>query len=75
MVRVGRKELKFAENRVNYLLKNIRLKVSSRYGYKAIDICDKNGNVIDTLIAGLSGKEAWNILDAIARVIELEKYG
>jgi hypothetical protein len=59
-------------DRVNARTKNIKLKVARRYDYYAIDMYSPNGNVIDTLIAGLSAKETEDILSAIERVLMKE---
>jgi hypothetical protein len=70
--RVSKEDLAVKEKRVNDLLKNIGLRVSYRYGYVAIDIM-RNGNIMETLIAGLTKREAYDILDSIERVLALEK--
>jgi hypothetical protein len=59
-------------DRVNARTKNIKLKVARRYDYYAIDMYSPNGNIIDTLIAGLSAKETEDILSAIERVLMKE---
>jgi energy-converting hydrogenase Eha subunit F len=67
------KDLEYVEKTVNYYLKNIQLKVARRYNYIAIDIYKRDGGIIDTLIAGLSKREAYDILSSIARVLSLER--
>jgi hypothetical protein len=74
MWRIRDKDLELDEKIVNELLKNIQLKVSGRYNYTAIDIVDKKTNhVMDTLLAGLTKKQAHEILRAIERILELER--
>jgi hypothetical protein len=58
--------------RVNARTKSVKLKVARRYDYYAIDMYSPNGNVIDTLIAGLSARETEDILSAIERVLMKE---
>jgi hypothetical protein len=70
--KITKKDLAVKEKRVNDLLKNIGLKVSYRYSYVAIDIM-REGNVMETLISGLTKREAYDILDSIERVLVLEK--
>jgi len=70
--RIGRKDLEAAERRVNSMLRKIQLKVSSRYNYTAIDITDKRGIMIGTLVTGLSKRQAYDILEAIAEVLMRE---
>jgi len=70
--RIGKKDLEAVERRVNSMLRKIQLKVSSRYGYTAIDITDKRGNMIGTLATGLSKRQAYEILEAIAEVLMRE---
>jgi hypothetical protein len=50
----------------------IKLKVAYRYGYTAIDVLDDDGKMRDTLIAGLTKSEAFNILSAIERILMWE---
>jgi len=38
-------------------------KVGGRYGYSAIDEYDEKGHLMDTVIAGLTQKEAEQIVD------------
>jgi len=73
-VRISKRDLKAIESRVNSRLKKIELRVSYRYGYVAIDIY-RDGVNCDTLIAGLTNKEAFNILECIERVLMLEEIG
>jgi hypothetical protein len=70
--RITKKDLTVKEGRVNELLKNIKLKVSYRYNYIAIDIT-KEGKILDTLIAGLTKPQAYDILECLERVLTLEK--
>jgi len=71
-MRISKRDLEVVEKRVNSRLKNIQLKVSQRYGYTAIDI-KKDAEIYDTLIAGLSKREAYDILKCIERVLMLEQ--
>jgi len=68
-MRVRKKDLEIFERRVNNILKdhNLSVKVSYRYNYTAIDIARK-GRVVDTLIAGLTKREASLILLGIERI-------
>jgi RNA polymerase-interacting CarD/CdnL/TRCF family regulator len=59
-------------DRVNARTKNIKLKVSRRYDYYAIDMYSPNGNVIDTLVAGMNARETEDILSAIERMLFYE---
>jgi hypothetical protein len=71
--RITKKDLTVKEGRVNGLLKNIKLKVSYRYNYVAIDITNTEGKILDTLIAGLTKPQAYDILECLERVLTLEK--
>ncbi|MEM2190757.1 MAG: hypothetical protein QW734_05350 [Candidatus Bathyarchaeia archaeon] len=70
--RITRDELETAEKRVNNALEScgsdIRVKLGRRYGYWAIDIV-KKGGVEDTLSAGLTAKEAKEVLDGLSRLL------
>jgi hypothetical protein len=70
--RISKEDLEYMERRVNSYLKNIRLKVAGRYNYIAIDMYKKDGSVLDTLVAGLSKREAYEILRCIAEVLRRE---
>jgi hypothetical protein len=70
---ITKEDLAYKETHVNCLLKKCKLKVAYRYNYVAIDILDKNsGNMKDTLIAGLTKRQAYDILEAISRILLLE---
>jgi hypothetical protein len=74
-MRITKQDLEAKEKRVNELLDkngNLRLKVSYRYNYVAIDIFLGN-KIFDTLIAGLTKKEAYNILESIEKALALKK--
>jgi hypothetical protein len=71
--RISKEDLEYMERRVNSYLKNIQLKVAGRYNYIAIDMYKKDGSsVLDTLAAGLSKREAYEILRCIAEVLRRE---
>jgi hypothetical protein len=70
--RISKEDLEYMEHRVNSYLKNIRLKVAGRYNYIAIDMYKKDGSVLDTLAAGLTKREAYEILRCIAEVLRRE---
>jgi len=72
-MRIKKKDLEAKERHVNQLLDKIKLKVCYRYNYVAIDIL-KEGRVYDTLVAGLTKKQAYQILDAIDRVLLLNRF-
>lgn len=63
------------EHLVNQQLNNINLRITRRYNYFAIDICNKDGQVLTTLLAGLSGRQAYDILNAILSILCWEKTG
>jgi hypothetical protein len=71
-MRITEKDLKIQEERVNYYLKNVKVKVAFRYNYTAIDLV-KNGVMVDTLITALSKPMALDILEAIERLLRYEK--
>jgi len=73
IMRITKEDLEAMEERVNELLRRIKLRISYRYNYVAIDI-EQNGRIFDTLLAGLTKKEAYDMLYAIERVIELERW-
>jgi len=56
-------------DRINRLLENIALRLARRYDYYAIDIYDKQGKCLDTLVAGLSRREAKTVLEALYYVL------
>jgi hypothetical protein len=60
--------------RVNERLKNIELRPAYRYGYTAIDVFDKKtGHMKETLISGLTKREAFEILFIIEYVLRQEQ--
>ena len=65
-------DLKLAESLANLYLKRVKLRVEGRYGYTAIDLTHPDGRVIDTLIAGLTKRQALQILQAIKRLLSFE---
>ena len=72
--RVTKRDLEEAEKRVNFYLDNVKVRVSRRYNYYAIDVYDKNEeHVIDTLASGLTAREAKEILDSIARLLYFDR--
>jgi len=71
-LRITKNDLLIKASRVNKFLKKINLIPSWRYDYTAIDIADKEGRIKDTLVAGLTKAEAWQILESIERVFHLE---
>jgi len=72
-MRIRRRDLEAMEERVNEVLERVKLRISYRYDYVAIDI-EQKGRVFDTLVAGLTKREAYDVLYAIKRVIELERW-
>ena len=69
-------QLKELEKRVNHYLRNVKVRVSKRYDYYAIDLYHPSGEYqLDTLVSGLTAKEAREILEALANVLwyEFEK--
>jgi hypothetical protein len=71
--RITKEDLEIKSKRVNEYLKKINLIPAYRYDYTAIDITDKTGRMIDTLIAGLTKREAFDILSSIENVLRREK--
>jgi hypothetical protein len=66
------KDLKAKEERVNALLREVKVRVGRRYDYVAIDMTDDEGKVLDTLAAGLTSREAFTILDCLENVLRRE---
>jgi hypothetical protein len=62
-----------AADNLNYFLKNVNVKPGRRYGYTALDITDKEGHIKDTLIAGLTKREARDWMDAMAHLLRYEQ--
>lgn len=76
-MRTTKAMLKQAEKDVNFYLKNTRVIVASRYGYKAIDIAPKDKEkfyVITTIAAGLSSGEAYRILSSFVKILSTDKW-
>jgi len=74
MQRITNYDLSIHEKRVNELLKNVQLRISRRYNYIAIDLFDnKTKTLKETLIAGLTKKQTLEILEALERILTLEK--
>ena len=72
-MRITDRDLRIKEEVVNGLLRKISLKVTRRYDYTAIDIYSKTtGEFIDTLAAGLTKRQAFEVLESIERVLRLE---
>jgi len=70
-MRVTKRDLEKKVERVNYLLRNVKLKVAYRFGYTAIDVM-KNNVPFETLISGITKRQAYDILDCIERLKLLE---
>ena len=68
-MRVRDSDLEVMEQRVNALLRNVKVKVAHRYNYTAIDLTKPDGSIIDTLLVGLTKKEAYEILEAISSLL------
>jgi len=45
-----------------------------RYGYNALDLYHKNGEIIDTLASGMTRAECYNWINAAIRGIDLYTY-
>jgi hypothetical protein len=74
------KDLKWAQNRVNNLLKGTGHKVfvDSRYGYKAVDLGyekpeEHHHGIRRTLVTGISSGTALMYLDAMGNALELKE--
>jgi muconolactone delta-isomerase len=76
MKKIKMEQLKFWEDVVNKDLerlgKKTRIKVVGRYGYTAIDKLDEQGRVWDTLIAGLTRREALDLLTSIHATLSFD---
>jgi len=72
-MRITKKDLEIAEKRVNDLTKQCNIRVSYRYNYVALDLETKQGTTFDTLVTGLTKREAHRILYAIEQVLSFEK--
>jgi len=70
---ITQKDLKEREQSVNALLNMVKLKVARRCGNTAIDICHPKGRAKDTLLAGLTKRQAYDVLYAIKMVLVHEK--
>jgi hypothetical protein len=70
--RISKQDLELKERRVNELLRKINVKIAYRYDYTAIDMYDKNGKMLDSLIVGLTKPEAFTILDALENILRHE---
>jgi hypothetical protein len=70
-MRVREADLELAEKVTNSYLKSVQLKVGYRYGYTAIDIV-RDGQVIDTLVAGLTKGQAFDLLTTVQKLLILE---
>jgi len=72
-MRVSKPMLEIACNRLNCLLKKIRIRPAYRYNYTALDIYKPDGICIGTLETGLTKKEAFQIVQAIYQVLIREQ--
>lgn len=72
-MRVSLKELKETVKLLNSILKDTgySVKVGERYGYKALDLYNKDNELERTLRAGLSTGEAQDYIFAMMKGIEL----
>ena len=71
--RVTWSDVERAAERLNYYLKNVNVKPGRRYGYTALDVTDKEGNMKDTLIAGLTMREARDWMNAMENLLRYEQ--
>jgi len=71
-LRVTKEDLMEKQKRVNEALRNINIKVCFRYNYTALDLLDKQGKIIDTVVAGITKIEAFRILNSIETVLLYE---
>ena len=71
-MRVNKQDLAIREERVNSLLKKVKVKVAFRYNYAAIDLANDKGIMIETLAAGLTKPQVYEILCCLERVLTLE---
>jgi hypothetical protein len=72
------KDLRWAQDRVNALLKGTghRVEVGSRYGYKAVDLGyedhEKIGRLQKTLVTGIPAGTVLMYLEAMENALELK---
>jgi len=71
--RVTWSDVETAAERLNYYLKKVNVKPGRRYGYTALDVTDKEGNMKDTLIAGLTMREARDWMNAMENLLRYEQ--
>lgn len=72
-MRIKTDDVAASADRLNSFLKRVNVRVAGRYGYTALDLVDKEGGaVVDTLIAGLTKREAKEFLDAMERLLRYE---
>lgn len=71
-MRITWKTLKALEADVNKITKKVDIRIARRYDYYALDVYYKNGNLMKTLEAGLSAREAHIALLSVKLLLELE---
>ena len=66
-------DIRRAEEWVNeYLVpRGYEVHIGQRYGYKAVDIYQADGGLLDTLVSGITAREAYDILRGMERVLYL----
>ena len=71
--RITNSDLKLKEEVINAKLDKIQIRVAHRYNYTAIDLYDKQtGEYMFPLIAGLTKRQAYEILEAINTILQHE---
>jgi hypothetical protein len=66
------KEIQEQLQAVNRILPNTQIKLAHRYNYRALDLYDKEGRCLKTIIAGCSAREVYNFLDGYLTIKDLE---
>jgi len=68
-MRITGKDLIEEARLVNERLEKVDIRPERRYGYTALDLYGKDGRCLDTLATGLTRRQAYEILRAIAEVL------
>jgi len=66
-MRITKKDLEIKEGRLNPFLPKVKIKLSYN-SYIAINL-EKDGQIIDTLVSGLTKKQAYNILVVVEIIV------
>ena len=72
-MKITEKKLVGITSFVNKTLKKTQLKIGHRNGFICIDITNKKGGILDSIICGLTKKEAYYIIVSYLRINSFEK--